>query len=182
MKKVILRKLQKYHSKQQSITYKIISLLFGMILFLIILPAFFVYIVFLGDNYLHIELNRGFELALSILTICLGLFFMLWTTVVQWKIGKGIPTPNAPTQHLVISGPYKLCRNPIELGAIFYYLGVGTIIGGLFIGIICFLLGLIVGSIYHKYIEENELEDRFGDEYRKYKQNTPFLFPRLFRR
>jgi hypothetical protein len=34
------------------------------------------------------------------------------------------------------------------------------------IGIVCFILGFIVGSLYHKCIEEKELEIRFGDEYK----------------
>jgi protein-S-isoprenylcysteine O-methyltransferase Ste14 len=78
---------------------------------------------------------------------------------------------------LVTTGPYKLCRNPIEFGAIFYYLGIGTIAGGITVGIACFLLGLTIGSAYHKLIEESELEARFGDEYRQYKKKTPFLLP-----
>jgi len=104
---------------------------------------------------------------------------MTWTTVFQWKIGEGVPTPNAPTQHLVTTGPYKLCRNPIEFGAIFYYFGIGTIVQGITVGIICFLLGLIIGSVYHKFIEEIELETRFGDEYKQYRNSTPFLIPKL---
>ena len=104
---------------------------------------------------------------------------MTWTTIFQWKIGKGVPTPNAPTQHLVTTGPYKFCRNPIEFGAIFYYLGIGTVVRDITVGIICFLLGLIIGSIYHKFIEEVELEARFGDEYKQYKKGIPFLIPRF---
>ena len=113
------------------------------------------------------------------MSLIVGLFFLIWTTIFQWKIGEGVPAPNAPTQHLVITGPYKLCRNPIEFGAIFYYLSIGTIIGGITVGIICFLLGLIIGSVYHKFIEEIELEIRFGNEYKQYKKNTPFLIPRF---
>jgi protein-S-isoprenylcysteine O-methyltransferase Ste14 len=33
--------------------------------------------------------------------------------------------------------------------------------------------------VYIKSFEEKELEARFGDEYRAYKRNTPFLIPRL---
>jgi protein-S-isoprenylcysteine O-methyltransferase Ste14 len=111
--------------------------------------------------------------------LIVGLFFLIWTTIYQWKIGEGIPTPNAPTQHLVIIGPYELCRNPIEFGAIFYYFGVGTITGGITVGITCFLLVFVIGSTYHKFIEESELEIRFGDEYKQYKKCTPFLMPRF---
>jgi protein-S-isoprenylcysteine O-methyltransferase Ste14 len=119
------------------------------------------------------------EFAIFIVSLVVGVFFLVWTTIFQWKVGNGVPTPNAPTQHLVTTGPYRLCRNPIELGAIFYYLGIGTVIGGILVGIICFLLGLIIGSAYHKFVEEIELEIRFVDEYRQYRKETPFLFPKF---
>jgi len=158
--------------------YKIISLLFGMLIFLALLPAIFIYLGCLIKNSFYIGLNRTAEFVISIAGLIVGLSLLAWATIFQWKIGDGVPAPNAPTQHLVTTGPYKLCRNPIELGAIFYYLGVGTFIGGIIVGIICFLLVLIIGSVYHKFIEELELEIRFGDEYKQYRKNTPFLIPR----
>jgi protein-S-isoprenylcysteine O-methyltransferase Ste14 len=146
---------------------------------LILLPIIFIYFGLLIKGRLNIELNGKVEFFIAVVSLIIGLFFLVWTTVYQWKIGKGIPMPNAPTQHLVTTGPYKLCRNPIELGAIFYYLGTGAMTGGIIVGISSFILGLIIGSIYHKFIEESELEMRFGDEYRQYRKETPFLFPTL---
>jgi protein-S-isoprenylcysteine O-methyltransferase Ste14 len=82
-------------------------------------------------------------------------------------------------QYLITIGPYKYCRNPIEFGAVLYYLGIGTFIGGIIVGIISIVLGSTAGSIYHKFIEEKELEERFGEEYKKYKEKTPFLIPKI---
>jgi protein-S-isoprenylcysteine O-methyltransferase Ste14 len=152
-----------------------------MVFFLVLLPAVIIYFGFLIklNADINIEFDRTAELVISVASLIAGLFFLIWAMVFQWKIGKGVPAPNAPTQHLVTTGPYKLCRNPIEFGAIFYYLGIGTIVGGITTGIICFLFVLIIGSAYHKYIEESELEIRFGDEYKQYKKCTPFLIPRF---
>jgi len=155
------------------------SLLFGIILFLVLLPAIFIYLGVLIKSSIHFRLDRAVEVVISIMSLILGIFFLVWTTIFQWKIGGGVPAPNAPTRHLVTIGPYKLCRNPIEFGAIFYYFGIGTIIEGITVGILCFLLGFIIGSAYHKFIEESELEIRFGDEYKQYKKDTPFLIPRF---
>jgi protein-S-isoprenylcysteine O-methyltransferase Ste14 len=153
-----------------------------MLFFLVLLPAIFIYLGFFLRNSIHIGLDRTVEFAISIVSLIVGLSFLTWTTIFQWKIGKGVlPTPNTPTQHLVTTGPYKLCRNPIEFGVIFYYLGIGTIIGSIIVGITCFLLGLIIGSVYHKIIEESELEIRFGDEYKQYKNETQFLIPRFLK-
>ena len=150
-----------------------------MLFFLVLLPTIFTCLGLFVKSSVHIELDRTVEFVISIVSLIIGLFFLTWTTIFQWKLGKGIPTPNAPTQHLVTTGPYKFCRNPIEFGAIFYYLGIGTIIDGITVGIICFFLGFIIGSTYHKFIEESELEVRFGDVYKQYKQSTPFIIPRF---
>jgi len=143
------------------------------------LPAIFICLGYIIKNNIHIGLDRAIEFIISIVSLIVGLSFLTWATIFQWKIGEGVPAPNTPTQHLVTTGPYKLCRNPIELGAIFYYLGIGTIFGGISVGVICFLFGLIIGSIYHKFIEEIELEIRFGDEYKQYKRDIPFLIPKF---
>lgn len=51
--------------------------------------------------------------------------------------------------------------------------------GSYTIGIVSFVLGLIIGSAYHKFVEEKELHVRFGDRYLKYKKEVPFLIPKL---
>lgn len=182
MRQRFINYLLQFQNENKTEGFKLFSLFLGMLFFLIILPSLFIWIGLFVNRYVSIDLNRTFEIILSILSILFGLFFLAWSTLFQWKMGKGVPAPNAPTQQLVVSGPYRLCRNPIELGAIFYYLGVGTLIDGIVTGVCCFLLGLIIGSLYHKYIEEKELEVRFGEAYREYKKETPFLFPKLIRK
>jgi protein-S-isoprenylcysteine O-methyltransferase Ste14 len=177
--KRLVNYLVHFHAKGSSSTSKIVSLFCGTVFFLVVLPVVFIWIGGFVRHVFSFELSITIGYLLSIVALVLGLLLLTWTTYFQLKIGKGTPAPNAPTQHLVITGPYQLCRNPIELGAIFYYLGIGTLYGGIVIGIICFILGVIIGSSYHKFIEEKELEIRFGDEYREYKRKTPFLFPKL---
>jgi len=179
MKQYIVTFLTSFHAKKSLRTYKIVSLLFGILFFLVLLPAVSICLGFLIKNIINIGFDRTVEFVISIASLIVGLFLLIWTTIFQWKIGEGVPAPNAPTQHLVTTGPYQLCRNPIQLGAVFYYFGIGTMIGGITVGIICSILVLILGSAYHKCIEEAELEIRFGDEYKQYKQCTPFLIPIL---
>ncbi len=183
MKKNIMKYysyLLKFHERENSTSYKLVSLMIGGVFFLIILPAIFIFLGRVIDSYLFEINNPLLELIIVLVSIPLGLFFLFWTTFFQWKIGKGTPALNAPTEKLVTTGPYKLCRNPIEFGAIFYYLGIGTLIDNLVIGIICMLLGFFVGSIYHKFIEEKELQMRFGKEYEEYKKHTPFILPKFW--
>jgi protein-S-isoprenylcysteine O-methyltransferase Ste14 len=73
-----------------------------------------------------IKLNRSAELIIAAIAAFKGLYFLIWATITQWKNGSGTPAPNAPTQSLITAGPYKICRNPIQLGATLYYLSFGT--------------------------------------------------------
>ena len=168
-----------FHNKRNSTLYKSLSLSVGALFFLVILPLFFIWIGSFVDAFYSINGLGIIKYSISILTIIFGLFFLFWATYTQLKIGKGTPAPNAPTQRLIITGPYKFMRNPIEFGAILYYFGLGTITFSYTVGFVCFLLGLAIGSSYHKFIEEKELERRFGEDYIKYRQNVPFLIPRI---
>jgi protein-S-isoprenylcysteine O-methyltransferase Ste14 len=179
MKQAIINFILKFSGRNNSKSYKIISLTFGSIFFLAVLPGIFILIGLYLKDYVPIYSGKIIELIISLSGVIVGLRFLIWATVTQWKTGNGTPAPNAPTQHLIITGPYKYCRNPIEFGAVIYYLGVGTYIGGITVGIISCILGFITGSVYHKFIEEKELEKRFGEEYIRYKENTPFVFPRI---
>jgi protein-S-isoprenylcysteine O-methyltransferase Ste14 len=126
-------------------------------------------------------LPRGLELTFGVLSVLDGLCLLLWATLVLWRIGGGTPSPAAATRRLVVDGPYAYCRNPILLGALLYYLGVGCLWISFNAGVVMFLLGLVLGTAYHKGIEEEELRRRFGTKYEAYRLGTPFLFPRLVR-
>ncbi len=179
MKNKVLAILANWSIKKNSTQYKIISLIIGAIIFLMVFPVTFLQIGRVIEKSIIIHWNAWYEIIITIVTIPLGLSILFWTVFTQWVVGEGTPAPNAPTQKLILVGPYRYCRNPIELGAIIYYLGFGTYFASLTNGFVCCVLGLIIGSLYHKFIEEKELELRFGNEYIEYKKTTPFLFPRI---
>jgi len=179
LKRIIIDFLLKFAGKNHSKSYKIVSVIFGAILFLVLAPAVLTATGLFLKDYIPVQINRVIELTAAATSIACGLYFLMWAAIMQWKIGEGTPAPNAPTRRLVITGPYKYCRNPVQLGAILYYFGVGIFIAGAAAGIINFILGFAAGSFYHKFIEEKELEERFGEEYRRYRKNTPFLFPKI---
>jgi len=92
--------------------------------------------------------------------------------------GKGTLAPwNAP-QKLVISGPYRYCRNPMITGVFFILTGETLWLHsrGLLIWTILFYC---INTTYFILKEEPDLEKRFGDAYRKYKQQVPRWLPRL---
>lgn len=169
----------RFSRRRRSPQFKVMVMLFGATNLFIVIPFVFFQAGVAIEKYIEVHWPRPLEIVISILSIVFGLLFLMWSVVAQLRIGQGTPVPLAPTQKLITTGPYRLCRNPIHLGAIIYYLGVGTFFGSLTIGIICFLLGLIIMSFYNNFVEEKELLLRFGKEYEEYKKKTPFLVPKI---
>ena len=165
--------------KHRSLRVKVIAVILGFSTFFIIIP----FVLFFAANMVErlVPSNgwRTLEIVFSLAAICVGLLILAWSTLTQAKIGRGTPVPVVPTQKLIVSGPYKLCRNPIQLGAMLYYLGIGMFFGSFKIGMLMLLLSFIPGTSYHKLVEEKELLLRFGREYEEYKARTPFLLPRI---
>jgi len=115
------------------------------------------------------------------LLVVVGLFFGLWSVYEQLTRGRGTPLPMLPTQELLIRGPFRYCRNPMTLGTILAYLGIGVIartISGIGF-VLCFATILV---LYIKLLEEKELAERFGEAYLLYKREVPFMLPRLPKR
>jgi protein-S-isoprenylcysteine O-methyltransferase Ste14 len=110
-----------------------------------------------------------------------GIALVVWSVNIQFTLGKGTPAPRVATQRLVTQGPYAYTRNPMTLGALLIYLGIGVWIGSGVVIILTVIVfsGLLV-YIYHH--ETGELTGRFGEEYLDYMRRTPFLLPRCPRR
>jgi len=76
-----------------------------------------------------------------------------------------------PVDQLVVSGPYRISRNPQWVGLFLVLLGSAVATGiGLYIGMI-----IVVGIIYHKQIldEETTCLKKYGDSYRAYMERIP---------
>jgi len=84
-------------------------------------------------------------------------------------VRAGTPVPsNQPTRTLVTTGIHGWSRNPIYLGMLLFYLGVGVLLRGAWILVL--LLPLIIALRYGVIAkEEAYLAGRFGDAYDDYK-------------
>ncbi|MGD8865961.1 MAG: isoprenylcysteine carboxylmethyltransferase family protein, partial [Anaerolineales bacterium] len=133
------------------------------------------------DRFLSISLSLvdPWVLVIGIFFMLVGGFFALWSIVDQLFKARGTPLPIMPTQELLISGPFKLCRNPMSFGTILLYLGLSILIVSPGAAAIVIVLSSLLLT-YIKRVEERELEARFGQAYRSYKEQTPFLIPRKF--
>ena len=64
--------------------------------------------------------------ALGGLLMVLGFSLGFWSVFTQLTRGRGTPLPVMPTQELLTEGPFRYCRNPMTLGTILAYLGIGV--------------------------------------------------------
>ncbi len=162
---------------------RIMLLMIAGIFFLGILPVTLVYFCPRLDH------QFGWPpLAFGVINIILGCGFVAagfllgwWAIYVQFTIGRGTPVPVMATQELIIQKPYNYCRNPMALGAIVAYLGVAALAGSISAVVLVLILAILL-LIYIKLLEEKEMELRFGEAYREYRKQTPFIIPRLWQR
>jgi len=84
--------------------------------------------------------------------------------------------PLMATQKLVVQKPYLYCRNPIFFGVINLFAGISLLLNSISSLMMVFVFAVTI-LFYTRFIEEKELEMRFGDEYLAYKNKTPFLIP-----
>ena len=106
--------------------------------------------------------------------------FALMVSVIWWQYneGQGTPSPIAPTQRLITQGPYAWVRNPMYVGGVVYFAGLILAVGT-WMGWVLLALGVLLIVAEVIWIEEPELEARFGEAYRRYKQRVPRFIPRL---
>jgi len=125
-------------------------------------------------------ISRGFiPIVLSLMFIAVGLIYGFWSILSQLLRARGTPLPVMPTKKLLVSGPFKQCRNPMTFGTILLYLGISLFIGSVSAIVLVLIFGTLLLT-YIKLVEEHELEARFGQQYLDYKANTPFFIPRIF--
>jgi protein-S-isoprenylcysteine O-methyltransferase Ste14 len=148
--------------------------------FLGLLPTALVRLSALLDRALHLPRLRvePVNRLVGSLLMVAGWLLAMWTIVVQFTSGRGTPLPAVAPQELIVSGPYRVCRNPMVLGTVIMYLGLAVNLGSL-AAVALVIVPAIWLLAYVKRWEEPALEARFGEAYRMYREHTPFLLPRL---
>jgi len=165
----------RFTGKEYSTLHKVLSMVPGFIIFLIVSPFVIFRISSFLVRYFSLPCPRGLELALMAVSLVIGVTLMTWALIELWTKGEGTPAPITPTHRLVTTGPYRWCRNPIELGTNIYFLALGIYFDSLFTGILCMFFGLALGTVYIKFIEEKEMLVRFGKPYDTYLHSVPFM-------
>jgi protein-S-isoprenylcysteine O-methyltransferase Ste14 len=177
-----MSRYSKWAKKERSEGARIIALLPAGFLFLVLLPYLLLVVSPSLDARLGLDRLDPSPASLIIggFLLVVGLVFALWSIYTQFTLGRGTPLPVIPTRRLLTTGPFRYCRNPMTLGTILAYLGL-SIAAATFVGILIVvaLAGLLL--VYLKRMEENELAERFGEEYLAYRREVPFIIPRIRR-
>jgi protein-S-isoprenylcysteine O-methyltransferase Ste14 len=86
--------------------------------------------------------------------------------------GEGTPFPYDPTNHLVKTGVYAYCRNPIQWSFALMFIPLSMYYSSYYL-----LVGALVSIAYSfgvsDYQEYADMEKRFGDDWNEYKRNVP---------
>jgi protein-S-isoprenylcysteine O-methyltransferase Ste14 len=108
----------------------------------------------------------------------LGMMLQIWTLRLLggWGI-MGLPEVTQIVEsRIVTSGPFSVIRHPTYLSHTIMYAGVFLITGVITTCIITLLDIIIINRIVIP-LEDRELVERFGEEYRTYQERVPAFFP-----
>jgi protein-S-isoprenylcysteine O-methyltransferase Ste14 len=99
-----------------------------------------------------------------------GVFLAGWSNVLFRRAHTSL-VPIKPTTALVVSGPYRLTRNPMYLGLLCIYIAAALWFGVIWALV---LVPLVVLAVQRLAIakEERYLDQKFGDAYRQYRAHV----------
>jgi len=130
------------------------------------------------DRFLPIQLlmSNPAALSISVPMLTIGGGVVLWKYYLFFR-ARGSPVPFNPPRSMVIKGLYAHTRNPMMLGYFTLLFGLGVLLNS-FSLIFIFAPVFIMGNVlYLKFIEEKEMEKKFGEQYLEYKRRVPMFVP-----
>jgi len=173
--KLLISILVRIAKKQHSRLYRLSSLIFTIGLIFVFFPFLYLYTGRYIENIIQLPTTSLSINFMAIVFLLMGGILIIWTLILQYGYGKGSGSHMAAPQKLIVIGPYKLCRHPMLLGAIFFYFGTGTLQGSIIIGLYGAIITAVLAYFFVLYIEEPVLIARFGEQYKKYQKEVPLI-------
>lgn len=140
------------------------------------------YLIYSMKNYLlQFKIEFSFILNISgIPLLVLGALLHIWTGKLLGLWGL-IGLPEVYTRikgKLVTEGPFSVVRHPTYFAHTLIFSGVFLITGVVSVGIIT-IIDFFLIHLFIIPLEEKELLNRFGEEYRLYRERVSRFFPRI---
>ena len=134
------------------------------------IPFLLLMLIFAEPSIMSITI--GFAIAIS------GEFMRFWG--VSWAGSETRTTGEVGGTYLIISGPFSFVRNPLYVGNILLYTGIGIMSWSLF-PYLQITAVMFFAVQYHFIVleEEKYLKEKFGEDYKKYVNNVPRFISRF---
>jgi protein-S-isoprenylcysteine O-methyltransferase Ste14 len=108
----------------------------------------------------------------GLLVLVLGLLLLMWCVREFYVAGRGTLAPWMPPKYLVVSGPYRYCRNPMYVGVDLILLGWAILYWSALL--LAYAAGVAVA--FHLRVvlaEEPRAARTFGEAWGVYREQTP---------
>jgi protein-S-isoprenylcysteine O-methyltransferase Ste14 len=125
-----------------------------------------------------IPMHLGIFYYFGLLPILLGVITYSWAAWDFILRGKGTPSPIAQPKTLVVSGPYRILRNPMYLGLLLILSGEAIF----FQEVILIVYTCLFFVSFHRHVINNEepsLTWKYGANYKLYCHAIPRWFPKI---
>lgn len=111
--------------------------------------------------------------------VLLGLLIRFFSQgfAADWMRGSKVEA-----SYMLDEGTYSIMRNPLYVGN--FFIGFGFTLASNFFLVFLLPIYSLVFFVYYYFIvkeEENYLENKFGERYIKYRENTPAILPNFSR-
>lgn len=151
----------------------------------IIWGTIFLFLALLAGPWLAMQFDTSFPVLaigkyryIGIAPMAIGIPLALYCTAVLFIPGKSRPAPYDAGGIFTIAGPYCYVRNPFMLGVIFTLWGEAVLMAR----IVMIAYALVFTWCIHFWVvffEEPALQERFGNEYKSYRNAVPRWFPKF---
>jgi len=109
-----------------------------------------------------------------------GVALQVWCIVLLQIEGRGTPSPALPPSRLVVRGPYRWVRNPLNIGELLVFLALSAGFGSLAL----LAYTLLAWLLFHVFVvawEEPRHKKQFGAQFLRYAQAVNRWIPTLRR-
>jgi len=117
-------------------------------------------------------------MAVGFVVVMTGEFIRFWGVAYAGSLTRVTGSVGAP--EVIVAGPFARVRNPLYVGNMLTYVGIGIMSNALFPWL---TIAAAVWFVFQYYqivmLEESFLEKEFGSAYLEFKCNVPRFIPRL---
>jgi len=125
-------------------------------------------------GFLFPDFARLIGVVVLILASALG----IWSAAAMVVAGRGTPLPVAMPSRLVVIGPYRFVRNPMAVAGIVQGVAVGLVLSSWLV-VAYAVIGSVIWNLAVRPHEEADLEQRFGADFRRYRDTVRCWVPRV---